>query len=222
MREQHRRERQQQRREPEDHRRGRPEPRLEPLDRPAQQDEQQERRQHDRPAGPICHDARSGTPSIAVGIRLARVRVRAGRRRPSGAAGTTAPTRSPSPVPWRRSSGRSRARRRTSRRCTGRSPRCPSANDRVGGVVGVCAAPDRLHRQRVRDGDGAECDRGENGRALHGRTISRAAAPSPRARLTRGPGRECLALLPSGPDAVRKLPHHGAWPEQTAPGTGAV
>src|SRR6202022_3580806 len=32
------------------------------------------------------------------------------------------------------------------------------------------------------------------------------------ARLTAAPGRDCLALLPSGSDAVHKLPPRGAWP----------
>ena len=38
-----------------------------------------------------------------------------------------------------------------------------------------------------------------------------------RARLIRTPGRDYLALLPPGPDAVRELPLHGAWPGATVP-----
>jgi hypothetical protein len=35
-------------------------------------------------------------------------------------------------------------------------------------------------------------------------------------RADRAPGRDCLALLPPGSDAVRELPPHGARPEPAA------
>ena len=170
---------------------------------------------------PICQIARSGTPVIAAGYASPAFAVR---RHGAGGAEDEVPRRRPEvhERPLGRVDVSSDANGVACLRGPAVDGRTTRGERPLGGVVRGLRTADRLHRQGVGDPDRAQCDRRENSRALHGRTISRAAAPSPRARLTRGPGRECLALLPSGPDAVRKLPHHGAWPEQTAPGTGAV
>jgi hypothetical protein len=50
-------------------------------------------------------------------------------------------------------------------------------------------------------------------RMLPGRCVRRSLEPGCPA----APGRNCLALLPPGPDAVRKLPVRGTWPSTLAP-----
>jgi hypothetical protein len=49
--------------------------------------------------------------------------------------------------------------------------------------------------------------------ARSGRCVRRSLGPGCPA----APGRNCLALLPPGPDAVRKLPVRGTWPSTLAP-----
>ena len=70
-------------------------------------------------------------------------------------------------------------------------------------VVRVLSAADRLQRQRPGERDRAERD---GGRGAHG------SRRDLKGRADRTRGRECLALLPSGSDAVHRLPLRGARP----------
>jgi type II secretory pathway component PulJ len=184
VREQHRRERQHQRPESERHRGGGSQSRLDPLHRPAQEDEQQDRRQHHRPQAHLPQRAERHADHRG-GIRLARVRVG---RDGTGRAKQQVPRRSPE------------VERRLLRGVVVPVPldevaclagvavdrRAPVRVRADGGVMRGLPAARRLHRQCVHDRDRPDRHRREEGRAAHRRTISRAAAPSPRARLTRG------------------------------------